>query len=159
MFLFLLEKYLGVKLVVLAQTVKNLPAMRETQVWFQVRGNLLEKEIATHSNILAGKFHGKRSLAGYRPPGHKDLDMTEWLTLVMVSVCLTLCETDELFSQAVKPLHAYVSCVCVPVASHAVSVVMFWLFPWMCSWISLWLPWWLMLNIFFQVLFCPTMSV
>ena len=25
------------------------------------------KEMATHSNILAGKFHGQRNLAGYSP--------------------------------------------------------------------------------------------
>ena len=37
----------------------------------------LEEEIATRSNILAGKFHGQRSLVGYNPQGHKQLDMTE----------------------------------------------------------------------------------
>ena len=31
----------------------------------------LEKEMATHSNILAGKSNGHRSLAGYSPRGHK----------------------------------------------------------------------------------------
>ena len=37
----------------------------------------LEQEMATHSNILDGKFHGQRSLVGYRPWGHKELDTTE----------------------------------------------------------------------------------
>ena len=27
--------------------------------------------------FLPGEFHGKRSLAGYSPQGHKDFDMTE----------------------------------------------------------------------------------
>ena len=27
--------------------------------------------------FLPGKFHGQRSLAGYSPRGHKELDMTE----------------------------------------------------------------------------------
>ena len=36
----------------MAQTVKNLPAMRETQVQFQDREDPLEKEMATHSSIL-----------------------------------------------------------------------------------------------------------
>jgi len=27
-----------------------------------------------------GKFHGQRSLVGYRPWGHKESDMTEWLS-------------------------------------------------------------------------------
>ena len=31
--------------------------------------------------FLSGKSHGQRSLAGYSPWGHKELDMTEWLTL------------------------------------------------------------------------------
>jgi len=30
-------------------------------------GSLLEKEMATHSSILAREFHGQRSLAGYSP--------------------------------------------------------------------------------------------
>ena len=29
--------------------------------------------------FLVGKSHGERSLAGYRPWGHKESDMTEWL--------------------------------------------------------------------------------
>ena len=31
--------------------------------------------------FLPGEFHGQRSLAGYSPWGHKELDMTEWLTI------------------------------------------------------------------------------
>ena len=31
--------------------------------------------------FLPGKSHGQRSLAGYSPWGHKESDMTEWLTL------------------------------------------------------------------------------
>ena len=31
--------------------------------------------------FLPGKFHGQRSLVGYSPWGHKELDMTERLTL------------------------------------------------------------------------------
>ena len=37
----------------------------------------LEKEMATHSSILAGKFHGQRSLAGYNLCCHKESDMTQ----------------------------------------------------------------------------------
>ena len=39
----------------------------------------LEKEMATHS--LPGESHGQRSLVGYSPQGHKELDMTEQLTI------------------------------------------------------------------------------
>ena len=31
----------------------------------------LEKEMATHSSVLAWRSHGQRSLAGYSPQGHK----------------------------------------------------------------------------------------
>ena len=46
-----------------AQTVKNLPAMQEN--WVQSLGweDPLEKDMATHTSILAGEFHGQRSLA------------------------------------------------------------------------------------------------
>ena len=36
----------------LAQSVKSLPAMQETQVQFLGREDPLEKEMATHSSIL-----------------------------------------------------------------------------------------------------------
>ena len=36
-----------------AQMVKNLPAMQETQVWSLGREDSLEKEMANHSTILA----------------------------------------------------------------------------------------------------------
>ena len=62
-----------------AQTVKHLPAMRETQVRSLGGEDPLEKEMATHSSILAWKFHEWRSLVGYSPWGRKELDMT-WVT-------------------------------------------------------------------------------
>ena len=40
----------------MAQSVKNLPAMQETQVQFLGRGDTLEKEMTTHSAILAWKI-------------------------------------------------------------------------------------------------------
>jgi len=57
--------------------VKNPPAMWET--WVQSVGweDPLEKGKATHSSILAQRFHGQRSLAGYSPQGHKESDTTE----------------------------------------------------------------------------------
>jgi len=39
-----------------AQTVKNLPAMQETQVQSLDRKDPLEKEMATHSSILAWRI-------------------------------------------------------------------------------------------------------
>ena len=43
----------------MAQTVKRLPTMRETQVQSLGRENPLEKEMATHSNTLAWKIPWK----------------------------------------------------------------------------------------------------
>ena len=40
----------------MAQTVKRLPTMRETWVQSLSREDLLEKEMATHSRILAWKI-------------------------------------------------------------------------------------------------------
>ena len=60
-----------------AQTVKNLPGMRETWVWS------LDWE-GGHGNPLQYSClenpHGQRSLAGYSPWRHKELDTTEWLS-------------------------------------------------------------------------------
>ena len=38
----------------------------------------LKEEIATHSSILPEKF--QRTLTGYCPEGHKELDPTKWLS-------------------------------------------------------------------------------
>ena len=40
----------------IAQLVKNLPAMQETQVGFVGQEDFLEKEMATHSSILAWRI-------------------------------------------------------------------------------------------------------
>ena len=62
----------------LAQMVKNLPAMRETVVQFLGWENPLEKGKATHSSILAWRIPWReRSLADYSPWGCKEMDMTE----------------------------------------------------------------------------------
>ena len=59
---------------------KNLPSMQEAQeTWVQSLGweDPLEKEMATHSSILAGRFHGQGSLSGYSPQGGKESDLTK----------------------------------------------------------------------------------
>ena len=62
-----------------AQTVKHLPTTRETQVWSLGQEDPLEKELATTPVLLPGKSHGWRSVVGYSPWGHKELDTTERL--------------------------------------------------------------------------------
>ena len=61
----------------MTQILKNLPAVRETQVQFLGQEDPLEKGMATHAGNSSGEFHGQRSLVGYGPWGHKDKDTTE----------------------------------------------------------------------------------
>ena len=37
----------------------------------------LEEGMAIHSILSPGEFHEQKSLAGYSPRGHKELDMTK----------------------------------------------------------------------------------
>ena len=60
-----------------AQPVKHLPTMHETQVRSLGWEDPLEKKMATHSSILAGEFHEQKSLADYSPWGRKEWDTTE----------------------------------------------------------------------------------
>ena len=53
---------LGASLV--AQMVKDLPAMQKTQVWILGQEDPLEKGMATHST---GESHGQKNLAGDSP--------------------------------------------------------------------------------------------
>ena len=55
-----------------AQTVKRLSTMQETQVQSLGWEDPLEKEMAIHSSTLAWKIHGWRSLVDYSPCGHKE---------------------------------------------------------------------------------------
>ena len=55
-----------------AQKVKNLPAMQDTQVRFLSWADPLKKGMATNSG-----FHGQRSLAGYSLWDHQESDTTE----------------------------------------------------------------------------------
>ena len=47
--------------------VKSSPTNAEMQVQSLVRKDSLEKEMAAHSSILAGKSHGQKSLVGHSP--------------------------------------------------------------------------------------------
>ena len=60
-----------------AQTVKNLPAMQETQVQSLGQEDPREKGMAAHSSILTWESYGLRSLVGYSPWGCKASDTTE----------------------------------------------------------------------------------
>ena len=65
----------------MAQTVKNLPGMQETQVQSLGGEDSLEEGMATHSKYSCLETYGQRCLGGYCPLGRKELDTTELLTL------------------------------------------------------------------------------
>ena len=54
-------------MALVAQAVKNPPPIREARVQSLGWADPLEKEMAAHSSILAGKSHGQRSLVAYGP--------------------------------------------------------------------------------------------
>ena len=68
------------KASLVAQRLKHMPAMQE--IWVRSLGweDPLEKEMTTHSSILA-------SLVGYSPRGRKELDTTEQLHFIYFWLC------------------------------------------------------------------------
>ena len=74
--LFVLGKYLLITFILgtslVAQMVKNLPSMQETQVQSLGREEPLEKERLPTPIFWPGGFHGQRSLVGYSPWGCKE---------------------------------------------------------------------------------------
>ena len=70
-----LEEIIGASLV--AQMVKNLPVMQETDVLFLGGEDSLKKEWQPTPVFLPRKLHGQRSLVGYSTWGCKDSDATE----------------------------------------------------------------------------------
>ena len=79
---------LGAPLV--AQTTKNLPAMKETWVLSLGQQDPLEKGMATNSTIPAWEIPWTEVLEGYNPWGCKESDMTEQLTLSLFTFIISL---------------------------------------------------------------------
>ena len=70
---FFLESFMNyIRTSLVAQTVKNLSAVQETQVQSLGQEDPLEKEMATHSRILAWRIPWtERNLVGYSPRDRK----------------------------------------------------------------------------------------
>ena len=62
--------------LLVAQLVKNLPAMQETWVQFLGWEDPLEKEMATHSSILAWRIPWTEKPGGLQSMGSQESDMT-----------------------------------------------------------------------------------
>ena len=69
----------GLFFLLVAQLVKNPPAMQKTWVWSLGWEDSQEKGTATHPVFWPGEFHGL-----YSPWGRKELDVTERLSLLSV---------------------------------------------------------------------------
>ena len=65
----------------MAQTAKNLPPIQETQVQSLGWEDPLEKEMATHSSILAWSIPWTEEPGGLQSTGCQESDMTERLHL------------------------------------------------------------------------------
>ena len=63
--------------LLIAQLVKNLPAMQETRACFLGREDALEKEMATHSSILAWRILWTEEPHVLQSMGSQESDLTE----------------------------------------------------------------------------------
>ena len=61
--------YVDASASLVAQKVKNLPAIQETLVWSLCQEDLLEKEMATHSSILAWRIPWTEEPGGLQSKG------------------------------------------------------------------------------------------
>ena len=73
----ILRPHLEASLV--AQLVKNLPIVRETQIWSLGQEDTLEKELTTHSSNLACRIPGTEEPGGLQPMGSQRVRHTERL--------------------------------------------------------------------------------
>ena len=69
----------------MAQTVKHLPAMLETQVLSLVREHPVKMGRATHSSILAWRIPGTEEPSRLQSTGHEESNMTQRLTLTLTA--------------------------------------------------------------------------
>ena len=105
---------LGASLV--AETVKNLPEMLETQVRSQGWEISWRREWQPTPVFLLGEFQ-KRSLEGYSPWGHKESVTTEQLThsIAKIGFCGFCSEVRNSAGRALA------SCSCQPHCEKALS--------------------------------------
>ena len=95
-------KLLSVWTSLVAQMVKNMPVMQETQVRSLGWEDLLEKEMATHSSgfpILAREIWWTEKPGRLQSMGLQESDTTKWLTLYYKMVQRENSEVDKLLKQ------------------------------------------------------------
>ena len=85
------------------RVVKNPPGLPILEMWKTLvqslgREDPLDKEMATHSSILACRIPGQRSLTGYSPWGHKSWTWFREASLVAQMVKESACNAGDLGS-------------------------------------------------------------
>ena len=73
-----------------AQLVKNLPAVQETRLRPLGREDPLEKEMATHSSTVARKIPWTEEPGGLQSVGSQESDTTERLNQQTVAILVTI---------------------------------------------------------------------
>ena len=115
-----------------ALVVKNRLLTQESRVWSLDRDDPLEKEMATHSSILAMEIHGRKSLVGYRAwccrVGHNRARM-HFAFYGFNLVCHCKLETRELPNSLATDLDqtSPTSCVFEPSGNTVWHRLLFWL--------------------------------
>ena len=94
---------LGFGASLVAQMVKNLPAMKETRLDPWVGKIPWRKEWLHTPVFLPGEFHGWRSLAGFSSRCYKELDMIEQLTLSLLVYLILILSTVSFSHSLFEP--------------------------------------------------------
>ena len=91
-----------------AQTVKNLPAMWETWVWSLGWEDALEKEMATHSSTLAWQIRWTEESGGLKSMGSQRV-RHNWVTNTLLTAFLR----KKSFSYVDFLILKYIWCICI----------------------------------------------
>ena len=83
----------------IAQSVKNLPAMQETRVQFLGQEDPLEKKTAAHSSILAWRIPWTEEPGRLQSMGLQESDTTQHLNRHQVYCCATSPCWDSMWSE------------------------------------------------------------
>ena len=89
----------------MAQTVKRLSTMQETWVQSLGQEDLLEKEMATHSSILAWKIPWMEEPGRLQSKLSQESDMTEQLHFTSCSKVLAQSKNQSCCKKPQKPTH------------------------------------------------------
>ena len=150
----------GIWSSVMAQMVKNLPEMQETQVWSLGWEDPLEKGMETHSSILAWRIPWTEEAdtlesMGSQRVGHDWAANTDWLT--DGGICRYKGRLEHAwFFKRIQRFQLF---------KHLISFSiwrLFWYLFWsriLCNTLSLPLPYSLVLNIHYMIIFASFLSL